>query len=475
MAIEVLVPGVPEPILVEVVGLQGRSAYDSYAATTGDDPVLSEAAWVESLGGGGGVGTVVDAVTNGNANAVSSNAVFDAINALSFAGSDPNKSRMVITGTSYPAWANQTLIYAGLYNSKPSWTTDGLSVFGASFEGRMMLYYSSTAWAIDSSSAGEGEWEVYSAYATSAADFPDEEAFLLSLGTGNPTVTAEALPANFLGQWCKSSAALWQWNGTAWEAWAEDAIPTPTSLGALITWTAVEDTAPLNTDFLPMTETAASGVLRKLTFANLWTWIKLQFTNNVSAITTGGAWSFTSTTNRPTSAGTGTPAATSLITRADGDARYGQEYIQIISTAVQAFSTAFVNGPDLVLPAGTYDFELFGFLEIVGETSGGDLNFRCSPSTDVTTAVETRLSNIGALGTGSTASTSFRKGTVLNLADHLGTTFASAPNNYGSVQTRGTTVLASETTLSFRVKQRVADAVNPATLAVGSFIKFTKR
>ena len=34
-------------------GPDGPSAYDSYVATTADDPVLSEAAWIESLGGGG--------------------------------------------------------------------------------------------------------------------------------------------------------------------------------------------------------------------------------------------------------------------------------------------------------------------------------------------------------------------------------------------------------------------------------------
>lgn len=174
-------------------------------------------------------------------------------------------------------------------------------------------------------------------------------------------------------------------------------------------------------------------------------------------------------------AGQAATDANSAMSRGLADARYGVEYIQIIASAVEAVSTSFVNGPDLVLPAGTYDFELFGLLEIAGETSGGDLNFRCSPATDVTTAIETRLANVNALGTAGTASSSFRKGAVLNAADQLGTTYVIAPNNYGSVQTRGTTVLASETTVSFRVKQRVTDASNPAKLAVGSFIKFTKR
>jgi hypothetical protein len=41
----------------------GPSAYDSYVATTADDPVLSETAWIESLGGGGGGGGTWGSIT----------------------------------------------------------------------------------------------------------------------------------------------------------------------------------------------------------------------------------------------------------------------------------------------------------------------------------------------------------------------------------------------------------------------------
>lgn len=51
----------------------------------------------------------------------------------------------------------------------------------------------------------------------------------------------------------------------------------------------------------------------------------------IDAETHTGAHAFSSTT-RPTSAGTGTPAATSLITRADGDARYGRVAMAIAET-----------------------------------------------------------------------------------------------------------------------------------------------
>lgn len=101
---------------------------------------------------------------------------------------------------------------------------------------------------------------------------------------------------------------------------------TPTNAGLATTINAAtEDTAPIDADQLPMTETAASGALRRLTFANLWGWITSKIATIPSSFTAGGGWNFTSTT-RPTSAGTGTPAANSLITRADGDARLASPF-----------------------------------------------------------------------------------------------------------------------------------------------------
>mgnify|MGYP007090084482 CR=1 FL=1 len=80
-------------------------------------------------------------------------------------------------------------------------------------------------------------------------------------------------------------------------------------------------TTPIDADSVLMTDSAAAGTpAKRLTFANLWSWIVTKL-GALASISAGGAWSFTSTT-RPTSSGTGTPAATSLITLADGDARY---------------------------------------------------------------------------------------------------------------------------------------------------------
>ena len=88
---------------------------------------------------------------------------------------------------------------------------------------------------------------------------------------------------------------------------------------------ATEDTVALAADQLPMTETAASGALRRITFANLFAFVRTQLGLMTNAVTAAGEWAFQSPT-RPTSAGTGTPAANSLITRADGDARLASPF-----------------------------------------------------------------------------------------------------------------------------------------------------
>lgn len=66
------------------------------------------------------------------------------------------------------------------------------------------------------------------------------------------------------------------------------------------------------------TDTSASGVLGWISLTTLWTWIKVKLD---AGLTVAGNWSFTSTT-RPTSSGTGTPASNSLITQADADLKY---------------------------------------------------------------------------------------------------------------------------------------------------------
>jgi hypothetical protein len=85
---------------------------------------------------------------------------------------------------------------------------------------------------------------------------------------------------------------------------------------------ATEDTAIVDADQIPLTETAASGAFRRATFATVWAWITGKLAA-LTSLTVGGAWNFSSTT-RPTSSGTGTPAANSLITRGDDVWEYAE-------------------------------------------------------------------------------------------------------------------------------------------------------
>jgi hypothetical protein len=76
----------------------------------------------------------------------------------------------------------------------------------------------------------------------------------------------------------------------------------------------------------------------------------------IDAETHTGAHAFSSTT-RPTSAGTGTPAATSLITTADGDARYGDYVASSLSAdgaAIQSQTTLQNTGCVLTLGVGVW-------------------------------------------------------------------------------------------------------------------------
>ena len=61
--------------------------------------------------------------------------------------------------------------------------------------------------------------------------------------------------------------------------------------------------------------------------------------------------------NNFTIRGTGTPAATSLITRADGDARYGGPFYDLDGSASHSESAATTPVKTVVLPVGTYLIE----------------------------------------------------------------------------------------------------------------------
>ena len=76
--------------------------------------------------------------------------------------------------------------------------------------------------------------------------------------------------------------------------------------------------------------------------STLWTWITTKL-GALTSITAGGAWAFSSTT-RPTSSGTGTPGATSLITRADADSRYVDLSSSQVASGIKKFTDSISIG-----------------------------------------------------------------------------------------------------------------------------------
>jgi hypothetical protein len=111
-----------------------------------------------------------------------------------------------------------------------------------------------------------------------------------------------------------------------------------------------------------------------MTLSTFWTWISTKLATMTSQ-TIGGTISFSSTT-RPVSSGTGTPAATSLITKTDGDSLYlGLDATEIsITGAITLTSTAFGK---LHVCSGTSADYTVG-LPAVSGSAGKTISFRMS-------------------------------------------------------------------------------------------------
>jgi len=96
-----------------------------------------------------------------------------------------------------------------------------------------------------------------------------------------------------------------------------DATVNATNVASVITG-ATEKTTPVDADQLAITDSAASGALKRLTFANLWEWVKSKIDGN---LTLAGTKTFSGQTELTGQAATN---ETSAMTRALGDSRYLQ-------------------------------------------------------------------------------------------------------------------------------------------------------
>jgi hypothetical protein len=168
-------------------------------------------------------------------------------------------------------------------------------------------------------------------------------------------------------------------------------------------------------------------------------------------------------TTRPTSAGTGTPDVTDLITRADGDARFGAIALTSSLTSdgpAVASSTVLVDsGITLTLPAGTY--ELSGLLYVNGQSKASLI---LDSSTGVSCAL---VSHMGAISGGSTL-TYMAQGAISSFA--LGNSTSSAL----SFRLFGRIVLTATRTLKIQYAQNTSNII-PTTAKKESFLTATPR
>jgi hypothetical protein len=202
---------------------------------------------------------------------------------------------------------------------------------------------------------GATNWENRSLVATDISDSTSAGRALLtaadaaaqrtSLGLGTAATTAStdyATAAQGTDERVPTAAGLTTKFGTAkatpvdadkvaiLDSAASDA-PKHSTLTAIWTWIqskfagASSKTTPIDADSFNIVDSADSNAAKRVTGTNLKAFLKTYLDTLYVALTgdqtIAGAKSFSSTT-RPTSSGTGTPASNSLITRADADSRY---------------------------------------------------------------------------------------------------------------------------------------------------------
>lgn len=96
------------------------------------------------------------------------------------------KSTLIISGT-LTAGVAGTVVYAGLINGQPAWSTDGTQTPGAA---NVIVQYTGTQWKISRSSS-------YTALKTNASTSGPEglTTWTVTPGTGSPTVSAGGVVA----------------------------------------------------------------------------------------------------------------------------------------------------------------------------------------------------------------------------------------------------------------------------------------
>lgn len=185
-----------------------------------------------------------------------------------------------------------------------------------------------------------------------------------------------------------------------------------------------------------------------------------------------GALSFSSTT-RPTSAGTGTPAATSLITRADAEALFGAVTKIVVSSQTDNATTSPVDVTGLtgiVLKANTW-YRLEASFRIGASATGGWLLALVSSA-----ALETSGSNgYSGLSAGNNTGSGVLSGWFYNSSTNITISFSSEVASTRRVFIEGLFLTgASAPTVKVTLQQR-GGPVGTTSVLAGSTVWLTER
>jgi hypothetical protein len=245
-------------------------------------------------------------------------------------------------------------------------------------------------------------------------------------------------------------------------------------IASLIT-AATSKTTPVDADEIPITDSAASFGLKKLTFTNLKAFLKTYLDTLYVALTgaqtIAGNKTFSGQTELTGQAATND---TSAMTRALADTRYGQQLFVSQSTAETsaANTTTYVSSTQctLALAVGTYRVEAWIQVEGLGSTGSakGQLNF---------TGTATGSSIIFLAGGSPTV---YLQNAVPVLAQNGGRVFNSSvafnysSNRGGVMHLRFNLTVTAAGTLAIQYAPAVAVALQTAEISVGSFISARK-
>ncbi len=228
-----------------------------------------------------------------------------------------------------------------------------------------------------------------------------------------------------------------------------------------------------DSDYLAIEKfSSGSWLPRRVSMAYIWSWITAKLSTLSGTVNAGGNWTYTSAT-RPTSSGTGTPAAASLITRADADDRYRAtaHSVLIVLGADEAGDTNTVtlkSSPTLTIPleVGTWAIEVLIVINagasFAAAGSRQKLHFTGSGTF---TGSYYSLDNGSAAGTGWPAT---RQSGAVNF-EHLASGASTSTLRLGML------VVTVPGNLVVQYAQRTAVAAANPTLSIPSYLKALKQ